>query len=70
MIYWVTQKVPSTLVDGWELLMERFGSTPFSKRAAVDVLHEAYPELDRRGLSGVIDYYVEEGSLGVSPVEF
>ena len=69
--FWVApDNPPSYLIDAWELLYEKFGTEPFSKGVAVDVLLEEYPNLDRPSLGKMVDGFVEQGSLGTSERDF
>jgi len=71
MTYFVLpENPPEYLTDAWELLYEKFGTEPFSKGVAVDVLVGKYPNLDRPSLGKLVDGLVEQGSLGVSEKEF
>ena len=71
MTYWIRpDNPPNYLVDAWELLHESFGTEPFSKGAAVDVLQGQYSNLDRPSMGRLIDGFVEQGSLGVSERDF
>lgn len=69
--YWVLpSNPPDNLVDAWDLLYEKFGTEPFSRRQGVAVLMERYPSLARSNVDEVLDAFEDGGNLGATEREF